>query len=351
VRSLFVNRTPPLIMSIAFAISVALIYWRAPHWHLLALGGIGICATCARLLVLHGQAQAALDGPLDKAAAGQLERLYAVPMFAFAVALGAFGAAVFQLAFPQAHMLIVALAVGYCAGVATGVGLRPLIAIPSMAAAILPVIVSSLLWFDSIYLGLGALLLALFLGGAHSIVATYAIVKSDITKRLTFGSLARQDGLTRLPNRLALREYFEEHAALSPPDRLVAVHYLDLDGFKPVNDRHGHATGDALLAAVGERLNGAVRSGDIVARLGGDEFAVLQFGLQRAEDARLLALRASAALRQPFRIGDHSLRISASIGTVTAEAGCSDLDAMLAEADRNLYTAKRGRTETHLTAA
>src|SRR5690606_39278167 len=71
--------------------------------------------------------------------------------------------------------------------------------------------------------------------------------------------LARQDGLTRLPNRLALREYFEDHAALCPADRLVAVHYLDLDAFKPVNDRHGHATGDALLAAVGERLNGAVR--------------------------------------------------------------------------------------------
>src|SRR5690606_19162274 len=158
--------------------------------------------------------------------------------------------------------------------------------------------------------------------------------------------LARQDGLTRLPNRLALREYFEDHAALCPADRLVAVHYLDLDAFKPVNDRHGHATGDALLAAVGERLNGAVRAGDIVARLGGDEFAVLQFGLQRAEDARLLTLRADAALRQPFRIGDLSLRISVSIGTVTAAVGCSDLDAMLAEADRKLYEAKRGRAET-----
>jgi diguanylate cyclase (GGDEF)-like protein len=338
-------------MSIAFAVAVALIYWRTPHWDLLALGGIGICATCARLLVLHGQAPTAVDGPLDRMTAARLERLYGVPMLAFALALGAFGARVFLLAVPEAHMLIVGLVVGYCAGVATGVGLRPFIAIPCMAAAILPVVLSSMLWFDSIYFGLAALLLALFLGGAHSIVSTYRIVKADITKRLTFGSLARQDGLTRLPNRLALREYFEEQARLCPAGRLVAVHYLDLDGFKAVNDRHGHATGDALLAAVGERLNGAVRTGDIVARLGGDEFAVLQFGLQRAEDARLLALRASAALRQPFRVGDHSLRISVSIGTVTAELGGSDLDAMLAEADRKLYAAKRERSATHLTAA
>lgn len=345
VRSLYANPAPAVIMTAAFGLTVVLLSLRWPHAQLPVVGGIGILATCVRLVVTQRNRKRALTAPLDRAAAAHLERLFAIPTFSFAVALGAFGATVFRLPAPEAHMLIVSLGVGYCAGVATGVGLRPYVAIPCMAAVIFPVILMGLLQFDIIYGATSAILLAFFAAGTHTILTRCATVKSEIGKRLTFGSLARQDGLTALPNRLALREYFDENASLSAPQRLVAVHYLDLDGFKPVNDRYGHATGDALLSAVAERLNGAIRNGDLVARVGGDEFAVLQFGLQHAEEADLLAMRASAALRQPFRIGAYNIRISASIGTVTTEVRDSDLDRMLDEADRKLYSAKRARSE------
>src|SRR5690606_33637778 len=134
--------------------------------------------------------------------------------------------------------------------------------------------------------------------------------------RLTFGSLALSDGLTALPNRLALREYFQEKVPLLPAQRMIAVHFIDLDDFKPVNDRYGHAAGDRLLGAVGERLTNAVRSGDIVARLGGDEFAVLQLGITHPEQADFLSQRILATIRQAFQIDQHDIRISASIGSV-----------------------------------
>ncbi|MBV5325053.1 MAG: GGDEF domain-containing protein, partial [Rhodospirillaceae bacterium] len=161
-------------------------------------------------------------------------------------------------------------------------------------------------------------------------------------KRISFASLARHDGLTGLPNRLALREWFDAHVGRGPRERAVAVHYLDLDGFKPVNDRYGHPIGDALLCAVAGRLAHSLRAGDIAARLGGDEFAIIQPDLGRVEEAELLAHRLSNAMKQPFSIGEHDIRISACIGTVTSTSRTDDLERLLTEADEALYVAKRG---------
>jgi diguanylate cyclase (GGDEF)-like protein len=332
-----------MIMSTAFILAVDLVFFRWPDVHLLAIGAVGVAVTLARVALTQAKQHRALTAPLTRAEAKRLEVAFAVTYLAFAACLGAFGAKVFTLDVAEAHMLTIALVVGYCAGVATGVGLRPWIAVPAMAAAVLPVAITALLHFDAIYGGTSVILCTFFASGTQTILMRYRVVRREIGKGLTSRSLARRDGLTELPNRLALREHFEENSTLSEPQRLVAVHYLDLDGFKPVNDRYGHATGDALLAAVAERLSSAIRTGDIVARLGGDEFAVLQFGLQRAEDAQLMAYRASRAMRQPFRIGEQTIHISACIGTVTRQVDHSDLEDMLAEADRELYAAKRTR--------
>jgi diguanylate cyclase (GGDEF)-like protein len=329
----------------AFALSATLVLFRWADVQLLVFGVVGILAALARILVAQLSRQRALTAPLNRSQAKRLEIAFAVPSLIFATCLGAFSARVLTLPVPEAHMLTVCLVVGYCAGVATGAGLRPNIAVPTMAAAVSPAIFVALLKFDAIYVATSVILFAFFLGGVHTILTRYSAVKAEIGKRLTFGTLARQDGLTALPNRLALREYFDENASLSAPQRLVAVHYLDLDGFKPVNDSYGHSTGDALLAAVAERLNGVIRNGDIVARLGGDEFALLQFGLNRPEEAQIMSRRANGALEQPFMIGGHHIHISVSIGTVTRQVCNSDLDEMLALADRQLYIAKRLRSE------
>jgi len=343
VRSLYANVTPATIMTGAFALCFLLIELREGDGLVMAAGIAGVAASIARLAVTRTLRRRALTAPLNRNQASRLEVAFAVPYLTFASCLGAFGAYVFSLPSPEGHMITICLLVGYCAGVATGAGLRPLIAVPSMMLAIVPAAIFALSRTDPIYLGMAIIALAFLAAGSQTVLARAATVKAEIGKRLTFGSLARSDGLTALPNRLALREYFDENAALIAPQALIAVHYLDLDGFKPVNDQYGHRVGDALLAAVAERLTGAIRNGDIVARLGGDEFAIVQFSLRRPEEAELLAQRIVSAIGQTFSLGSTSIRISASIGSVTTPDGRLSLDELLAEADTKLYAAKRAR--------
>jgi diguanylate cyclase (GGDEF)-like protein len=148
---------------------------------------------------------------------------------------------------------------------------------------------------------------------------------------------ARTDTLTGAANRLALYDQFR---ALDASAGSRSVLFIDLDGFKSVNDSYGHAVGDALLREVSERIHATVRVHDTVARLGGDEFAVVCPGLDDAAAATRLAERILEAVRAPFPLGSLTARVDASIGVAHADAtttGASLLDA----ADAAMYSAKR----------
>ena len=152
---------------------------------------------------------------------------------------------------------------------------------------------------------------------------------------------ARHDPLTGLPNRRFLDEQLKQaiaHAAQF--DRKLAVLYLDLDGFKAVNDTLGHSVGDLLLQAVAERLCGCVRTVDTVARLGGDEFAVVLVGVERPEDASLLASRIAEAIGKPYDPDGHVVTITATIGIALAPGDGKNADELLRCADIALYRAK-----------
>ncbi|MFD6417547.1 diguanylate cyclase CdgB [Streptomyces sp. NPDC060194] len=125
----------------------------------------------------------------------------------------------------------------------------------------------------------------------------------------------------------------------------LAVLFCDLDGFKSINDRFGHTTGDAVLIEVARRLTGAVRDGDTVARLGGDEFVVLADGLGRA-DAADLAVRLRNAIIPPIRVDGRAVRVGASIGIGWAHCGMS-ADEVLHSADQRMYVEKRSRAKAH----
>jgi diguanylate cyclase (GGDEF)-like protein len=348
VRSLFANIMPSIIMWMVFGATFALIYRIEADPLLFALGCAGLLINTVRLVVTVALRGRALTAALRRSDARILELAFGLPYFGFSLLLGLFGAHVFQLASAEAHMLTICVLVGYCAGVATGAGLRPNIAIPSMAVAIGPAIVVASFRGDPIYLGMGVIALGFLLGGSQSVLVRHRVTRAEISKRITSVSLARCDTLTALPNRLALKEYFEDNASAISPNGLIAVHYLDLNGFKPVNDSYGHAVGDALLTAVANRLRGAIRNGDIVARLGGDEFAVIQFGLNRAEEAELLSRRISATIAQPFEIGDRTVSISTCIGTAISNDRGQKLDLLLREADEKLYALKRARAARDL---
>ena len=123
-------------------------------------------------------------------------------------------------------------------------------------------------------------------------VTTYLDVTENRTAQARTAHMAHHDTLTGLPNRLLLRDRLEQALAAIPRGgNPVAIHYLDLDGFKPVNDRYGHAIGDDLLKAVADRLRHETRPTDTAARIGGDEFIVLQTGIRTSGDAEVLAKR------------------------------------------------------------
>lgn len=342
IRSLYDAFVPSVIMSAGFALCGAVIVGKAGDPILLALWVGGMLASAARLVIAWRDRRRARAETLAIADARRLGRRFATGYGAFAIFLGLFGARTFWLSMPDLHMLMMCLLVGYAAGVAAGIGRRPRIAVPAMLLAVVPPVVVALARADAVYVAAALMTAAFLAGGIHSLLGRHARAAADIGRRLTFAALARQDVLTALPNRLALREWFDLEVAASGRDgELIAVHCLDLNGFKPINDSFGHPAGDKLLAMVAKRLARTIRETDIAARIGGDEFAIVQRGIADADEAALLAERIVAAVERPFRLGDTTISISTCIGYVVPD-GEFDLEQLLGCADEALYAAKRG---------
>lgn len=176
-------------------------------------------------------------------------------------------------------------------------------------------------------------------------VTHYVSVFSDISKQKEYEERLRQmalnDGLTGLPNRrLFIERGNQALLAAERHDQGVSVLFIDLDKFKPVNDQHGHAVGDALLVQVARRLSMAVRSADTVARLGGDEFVILLPELSDTQGLTVVAQKIIRLLDEPFDIEGEQLKISASVGIARYPVDGADIDALLRAADDSLYTVK-----------
>lgn len=152
--------------------------------------------------------------------------------------------------------------------------------------------------------------------------------------------IARHDALTSLPNRAMFHERLELALAFARRGRLIALHCLDLDQFKTVNDTLGHPVGDCLLQSVAQRLAGQVRDVDTFARLGGDEFGIIQTAIDKPSDAAGLANRVIEIMDRPFVIGGHDICINASIGIALSPQDGTDADTLLKNADLALYRAK-----------
>jgi diguanylate cyclase (GGDEF)-like protein/PAS domain S-box-containing protein len=177
---------------------------------------------------------------------------------------------------------------------------------------------------------------------------------ADITERSEHEQqlkrMAHFDALTGVPNRVLLADRLVQALARTKRDKgLMAVCYLDLDGFKPVNDRFGHGTGDKLLVEITRRIKEAVREDDTVARLGGDEFVVLLVGLQVPEECVGSLQRLLESIKQPIAVNDTVLSISASIGVALYPDDEEDADTLLRHADQAMYVAKAaGKNRYHL---
>ncbi|WP_147431859.1 diguanylate cyclase domain-containing protein [Motilibacter peucedani] len=180
-------------------------------------------------------------------------------------------------------------------------------------------------------------------GGRRGIYVMACDVTERARREAHFAHLATHDGLTGLPNRLLLQDRLEQ--ALARVGRGVAavlLLFVDLDGFKGVNDQLGHAAGDAVLVQVGERLRGAVRTMDTVARLSGDEFVVVA-ELELLELADSVRERLDTALAPAYEIDGARVEVGASIGQLVLDTPRSAQEALV-EADRRMYAAKPSRT-------
>ncbi|MGZ5052820.1 MAG: EAL domain-containing protein [Methylobacter sp.] len=180
----------------------------------------------------------------------------------------------------------------------------------------------------------------------HGKVTHYISASSDITQlkeqERKLQLIAHYDPLTGVPNRILLADRM--HLALSQTRRdncLMAVGYLDLDGFKPVNDRLGHEAGDQLLVEIALRIKNALREGDTVARLGGDEFVFLLLGLEKVEDCEITVHRLLQVISQPISLTSQVVSVSASIGISIFPQDNADPDTLLRHADQAMYQAKQ----------
>lgn len=163
----------------------------------------------------------------------------------------------------------------------------------------------------------------------------------DREERLRHNAL--HDPLTGLANRAFLMELLTlaAHRAKRDAGHRFGVVYLDLDGFKEVNDRHGHPFGDRVLAAVGDRLRLLIRKSDTAARVGGDEFVILADPVQGDEGLARLADRVLAGLREPLLVNGTRVALTASLGLALCDGEDDDPQALLARADEAMYRAKR----------
>jgi diguanylate cyclase (GGDEF)-like protein len=162
--------------------------------------------------------------------------------------------------------------------------------------------------------------------------------------------LAHHDPLTGLPNRMAFQASMAQSIALAERQKgSLAVLFMDLDGFKLVNDTHGHDVGDLLLQQVAARLRECVRASDIIGRIGGDEFVLLMTDNPSAVEAGQIAKKLIARVSEPYTVGSRLLVIGASIGVALYPEDADTADQLLVLADSAMYVAKRGGGQRHHT--
>ena len=179
----------------------------------------------------------------------------------------------------------------------------------------------------------------------HEVITNYVGVFSNVSQlfeqQQNLELMANHDALTGLPNRLLLTDRLElalAHALRA--GEIFAVCYLDLDGFKPVNDRLGHVAGDKLLCETARRFKNVVRSNDTVARVGGDEFVIVLREIKSADDCKTILDRLLHAVSQPVQIENAFASVTASIGVALFSGGSGDSELLLKLADQAMYSAK-----------
>ncbi len=269
------------------------------------------------------------------------ERVYGIGAAAFGAVLGVLSARALQIGDMPSAWLTFGLSMSFCVGMVSRAAVRPWVVLLTSGLLLAPILVMALLQ-PQIQFKVGALLVVLFwmmMQEAARHLSSAFIERLE--SRQALSKRASQDFLTGLPNRGAFL------STLGSARGHLAIIAVDLDGFKPINDRYGHQAGDELLRQVAKRLQQCVAERGIAARFGGDEFMLLQSihpGQTGCDEAATLARNAVTALSLPFNVVGLSIRIGASAGVVVTDHQCLaeiGIEVVLDQADRALYAVKR----------
>ncbi len=171
-------------------------------------------------------------------------------------------------------------------------------------------------------------------------VTTYLDVTEQRKNQALIAHLAHHDQLTDLPNRALMLDRLKVALAGIRRGRKVALHYIDLDKFKPINDRCGHAVGDIVLKNAAKKIQASVRETDTVARIGGDEFVIVQVDVESATDAEIVAQRVVSSVSETRFLDDADISVNASVGVAFAPWDGENSDELLRKADQAMYRSK-----------
>ncbi len=333
-----------------------LIYRKWPDGVIAGLVAAAVLVTAARILLISRFNRA--GGVLQEIPLlHRWERSYIALTCLFALLLAGLNIRALTTHQPLMHMATLSLVFTFGAGIVSRNASRPLLCIISLGCAVLPTALAMMVHaateFDEPlhgeFFAFEALLLlwvaAMSLGSLRHL---YRAAVEHLTMKHDLAQLARFDPLTGLANRLMLREAFQANRQAARPGERLALHYLDLDGFKSINDRYGHPAGDQVLVEVARRLSSAVRESDVTCRLGGDEFILLQTSVQHRDQAELLARRVIKQLSDPYLIDGIEMQIGVSVGIAMAPEFGEDLERLIVCADAALYRSKvRGKAQVH----
>jgi diguanylate cyclase (GGDEF)-like protein len=348
VDMLFSMRLPIAGMGLVFTLIAALAAYEWNDAFYAALGVAAVLVTAARLLTIaaYGRERPVTDINRLK----RWETRYAWGNYAFALLLALLNIHALSYHNPSLHLITVSLVFAFGAGVVSRISVRPVICtisllvatVPAVAALVLHTLAGHEAALHTELFAIEAALVAMITGLSLQTVAhLYRSAVQHHVARHDMALLAKHDALTGLPNRLLLRERFQNASlAAAQTGARLAVHFIDLDGFKAVNDGHGHPAGDSVLEQVSRRLESAVRADDTVARLGGDEFVVLQGDVAQQGEAEMLARRIIKKLTLPYEVDGKLMHISASVGIAMMPEFGHDLEGLLACADAALYRSK-----------
>jgi diguanylate cyclase len=339
VSELHSTLTPTTIMGITI-LAVGLFAYESLGSTPLLIATIGgAIASLGKIAVSLAHRRADATKRSTVADAARWERLQGLFIFLIAACVGTIATVAFSYRDLSVHILAVALTFGYCAGVTVRISVRPFIAATAIVLAALPATIAIMLYGDKAHWILSLLGVIFLIAAIQSMLHVYRTTIRQIRLFLEMEHQARHDPLTGLFNRTALSEAYLGLGTAD--DALTCMHCFDLDGFKDVNDRFGHAVGDALLAGIAGRLRETLAPPAIAVRIGGDEFVILQPDVRDPGHAEALARRVLDILGAPYQIAGEEITIGISLGYTMALSGSVDLEHMMVTADKASYRAKR----------